>query len=42
MIIYYQLGVSMSDKPLHSFTSHISGKNAKVSIYQNRVEWERS
>jgi hypothetical protein len=32
----------MSNKPLHSFTSHISGKNAKVSIYPDRVEWERS
>jgi hypothetical protein len=31
----------MSEKPLHSFTSHISGKNAKVSIYPDRVEWER-
>ena len=32
----------MSDKPLHSFTSHVAGKNAKVSIYPDRVEWERS
>ena len=32
----------MSEKPLHSFTSHIAGKNAKVSIYQDRLEWERS
>lgn len=32
----------MADKPLHSFTSHIAGKNANVSIYPDRVEWTRS
>lgn len=26
--------------PLYTFTSHTSGKNAKVSIYPDRVEWE--
>lgn len=30
----------MTDTPIHQFTSHISGKNAKVSIYSDRVEWE--
>lgn len=30
----------MTDAPLHKFTSHISGKNATVSIYPDRVEWE--
>jgi len=28
-------------RPIYTFTSHISGKNAKVRIYQDRVEWER-
>ena len=27
--------------PLHVFTSHIQGKNAKVSVYPDRIEWER-
>lgn len=27
--------------PLHTFTSHISGKNATVEIYPDRIEWER-
>lgn len=31
----------MTDNPLYQFTSHIAGKNAKVSIYVDRVEWER-
>ncbi|MCJ1694741.1 hypothetical protein MT349_03015 [Rathayibacter caricis] len=31
----------MTDAPLHQFTSHIAGKNAKVSIYANRIEWEK-
>lgn len=26
---------------LMSFTSHIQGKNARVSVYPDRVEWER-
>lgn len=28
--------------PLMTFTSHISGKNATVTIYNNRVEWNRA
>jgi Short C-terminal domain len=31
----------MAEKPLHQFTSHISGKNAKVQIYADRIEWDR-
>ena len=31
----------MSEQPLYQFTSHILGKNAKVAIYEDRVEWER-
>lgn len=31
----------MSDAPLYAFTSHVSGKNARVSIYRDRIEWER-
>lgn len=27
--------------PLMSFTSHIDGKNAKVSLYGDRIEWTR-
>jgi len=27
--------------PLYSFVSHIDGKNAKVEIFQDRIEWER-
>lgn len=34
-------GDHMNDSPLYQFTSHIAGKNAKVSIYVDRVEWER-
>lgn len=26
--------------PIYKFTSHTSGKNAKVSIFQDRIEWE--
>ena len=29
----------MVDQALYTFTSHIMGKNAKVSIYTDRVEW---
>jgi hypothetical protein len=29
----------MTDTPIYQFTSHIMGKNAKVSIYPDRVEW---
>lgn len=31
----------MSEQPTHQFTSHIDGKNAKVSIYPDRVEWDQ-
>jgi hypothetical protein len=30
-----------ADSVLHEFTSHIAGKNAKVRIYDNRIEWEK-
>jgi hypothetical protein len=30
----------MSDQPVHTFTSHIGGKNAKVEVYQDRIEWD--
>lgn len=26
--------------PIHTFTSHTGGKNARVSIYPDRIEWE--
>lgn len=29
----------MESQPLYAFTSHIDGKNAKISIYADRVEW---
>ena len=29
----------MSGQPLHTFTSHINGKNAKVEIWSDRIEW---
>lgn len=29
----------MADQPFYTFTSHILGKNAKVSIYTDRIEW---
>lgn len=29
----------MESQPLLTFTSHIAGKNARVSIYPDRVEW---
>lgn len=29
----------MVDQALYTFTSHILGKNAKVSIYTDRIEW---
>lgn len=32
----------MPEQPLYQFTSHILGKNAKVEIYPDRVEWERA
>lgn len=31
----------MDEQPLYVFTSHIGGKNAKVSIFSDRVEWLR-
>lgn len=31
----------MSDQPLYTFTSHIDGKNAKVAIWPDRIEWDR-
>jgi hypothetical protein len=33
------MGDTMAEQPLYTFTSHIMGKNAKVSIYDDRVEW---
>ena len=32
----------MAEEPLMQFTSHIDGKNAKVSIYEDRIEWGRT
>jgi len=32
---------SMSE-PLMGFTSHIEGRNAKVAIYEDHIEWARS
>jgi Short C-terminal domain len=32
----------MDEAPLMQFTSHIDGKNAKVSIYSDRIEWGRT
>jgi hypothetical protein len=29
----------MEQQPIYEFTSHIEGKNAKVSVYPDRVEW---
>ena len=31
----------MANRPLYEFTSHIEGKNAKVQIWPDRIEWER-
>lgn len=31
----------MNNAPLMNFTSHINGKNAKVALYGDRVEWTR-
>lgn len=30
-----------ADKPLYAFVSHIDGKNARVEIWPDRLEWER-
>ena len=32
----------MNDTPLMQFTSHVAGKNAKVVIYPDRIEWART
>lgn len=32
----------MKEAPLMQFASHIDGKNAKVSIYPDRIEWART
>lgn len=29
------------DEPIIQFKSHIDGKNADVTVYENRIEWER-
>lgn len=29
-------------KPIYEFTSHVSGKNAKVSVYSDRLEWTKT
>lgn len=31
----------MDHKPLLTFVSHIDGKNATVSVYPDRIEWDR-
>jgi hypothetical protein len=31
-----------NDTPLMQFTSHVEGKNAKVAIYTDRIEWART
>lgn len=28
-------------RPIFEFTSHIAGKNAKVGVYPDRIEWKR-
>lgn len=30
-----------NDQPLFEFVSHVVGKNAKVQIYGDRIEWEK-
>jgi hypothetical protein len=32
----------MADEPLMQFTSHVAGRNAKVAIYPDRIEWSRT
>jgi hypothetical protein len=32
-------GTAVEEKPIFTFTSHIEGKNAKVSVYSDRIEW---
>lgn len=31
----------VSSQPVLQFTSHIGGKNAKVSVFRDRIEWSR-
>ena len=31
----------MNTEPVHTFTSHIAGRNATVKIYEDRIEWEK-
>jgi hypothetical protein len=31
----------MAEQPLYEFTSHVGGKNAKVQIWPDRVEWAK-
>lgn len=31
----------VASQPVLRFTSHIGGKNAKVSVYRDRIEWSR-
>ena len=31
----------MTGSVLHQFESHVGGKNAKVQIYADRIEWEK-
>lgn len=33
---------NMNEQPLMEFTSHIEGRNAKVAIYSDRIEWGRT
>jgi hypothetical protein len=33
--------MTTSDVPVLEFASHVRGKNAKVRIYSNRIEWEQ-
>lgn len=30
-----------AEQPVLEFTSHIAGKNAKVRVYRDRIEWDR-
>ncbi|MFJ4284049.1 SHOCT domain-containing protein [Paenarthrobacter nicotinovorans] len=31
----------MHETPLQTFTSHVAGKNAKVTVYADRLEWKQ-
>lgn len=37
-IVYHHV---METTPIHTFTSHIGGKNAVVSLYADRIEWAK-